>query len=73
MLAGLIPALRRNIPIMALALATAAAIFVMLSNTVALIAQPHRGSYISTPEMIPGISICEYLPSGDISSCTVQN
>jgi hypothetical protein len=71
--AGLIPALRRNIPTIVLAFGTAVAVAAMISNTAALLAPPHRASFAPSSGTIPGVSICEYLPTGDIASCTAQN
>lgn len=68
-LPGLIRTLQRNILVMVLALATA---MIISSGMDKLISWPTDGITIPEPGAIPGITICDTLPSGDISSCRIQ-
>lgn len=70
MATALLPALRRNFVLFALAFAAATLAF----GTVMLTAPPISEAAVSTltdDGLIPPVTNCEFLPTGDINSCTV--
>jgi hypothetical protein len=70
MTAALLPALRRNVLVFGLAFAAATLAF----GTVMLTSPPISEAAVSTMTddgIIPPATNCEFLPTGDVNSCTV--
>ncbi|MCJ2133079.1 hypothetical protein MKK69_03195 [Methylobacterium sp. J-026] len=70
MAAALLPALRRNLGLFVLALAAAGLAF----GTVMLTAPPTSqaaGPSLTDDGILPPVTDCEVLPTGDVNSCTV--
>jgi hypothetical protein len=68
--AALIPALRRDLALFALAFIAAALAF----GTVMLTAPPISEAAVPSVAddgLIPPVTNCEFLPTGDVDSCTV--
>ena len=61
--------LRRNLLLSAFAFGAATAAF----GAIMLTSPPTSEAAGKEAGVIPGVTICEYLPTGDIASCTVQN
>lgn len=69
MSAALLSTFRRNLVLFAFAFVAASIAF----GTVMLTSPPTSEAAVAEAGKIPGVTICEYLPTGDIASCTVQN
>ena len=69
MTSALFAAFLRSLTMLVLAYATAALAF----NTLLLIPSPARSANRSAVRANSGVTMCEYLPTGDIASCTVQH
>lgn len=70
MATALLPALRRTVLLSVLAFAAASLVF----GTVMLTSPPISEAAVSTltdDGIIPPVTNCEFLPSGDVDSCTV--
>ena len=70
MVAALLPALRRNLVLFAFALTAAALAVGMVMLTAPPISEA-AVSGLSDDGIIPPATTCEFLPTGDINSCTV--
>lgn len=67
---ALIPALRRNLALFALAFAAAALAFGTVMLTVPPTSEAAVPS-VADDGLIPPVTNCEFLPTGDVDSCTV--
>jgi hypothetical protein len=68
--AVLLPALRRNLVLFALAFAAAALAFGMVMLTAPPVSEAAVSS-VADDGLIPPATNCEFLPTGDVNSCTV--
>jgi hypothetical protein len=69
MSAASLPALRRHFTLFAVAFVAATVAF----GTIMLTSPPTSEAAVTEAGRIPGVTICEYLPTGDIATWTVQN
>ena len=66
---ALLAAFLRNLIILMLAYATATLVF----NAILLIPPPAKSANLAAAGANPDVTVCDYLPTGDIANCAARN